>query len=439
MVVRSGADDGTAEDGIAGVSDYEKIREQRIKENLARMQDMGIFDLSRQLHSFKPNPPKRARRSPPSDQPKTHNSVPPRRSSRLQNVAPVTYVETVRKVSVEQKRRVRKASQNARNPNGGKRRTSDTESETDSESESGSDLEFDSDSEVKVRIQISNSGSPPRRSSRLRDVAPVSYVETSPKKEREHSESVEGESSVDEYGEDGVKDETCHQCRQRTLGDLTHCSKCDLVQGQFCGDCLDMRYGENVIKANQNPDWVCPVCRGICNCSLCLSRKTQELMHDDSKEEMEGCLMGKEVNFLGSEHVPTEDVRKLDAATIACDVDGKTKKEPKRSTSTSTISAHVAAEDMDKLDAAGDVVDGETNIEPRRSTRTSSLHVAAEDLGNPDAAGDAVHGETKQPRRSTRRSSGHVAAEDMGHLDAAGDVDGEKKKQLRRSTRMRRN
>lgn len=81
-------------------------------------------------------------------------------------MAPVTYVETVRKVSVEPKRRVRKASQNARNPNGGKRRTSDTESETDSESDSASDLEFDSDSEVKVRIQISNSGSPPRRSSR---------------------------------------------------------------------------------------------------------------------------------------------------------------------------------------------------------------------------------------------------------------------------------
>ncbi|XP_040364592.1 cell division cycle-associated protein 7 isoform X2 [Rosa chinensis] len=443
MVVRSGADDGTAENGSAGVSDYEKIREQRIKENLARMQNMGIFDLSRQLHSFKPNPPKRLRRSPPSDQPKTHNSAPTRRSSRLQNVAPVTYAETVRKVSVEPKRRVRKASQNARNPNDGKRRTSDTESETDSESDSASELEFDSDSdsEVKVRIQISNSGSPPRRSSRLRDVAPVSYVEASPKKEKELSESVEGEYLVDDYGEDGeriddgVKDETCHQCRQRTLGDLTHCSKCDLVQGQFCGDCLDMRYGENVIKANQNPHWVCPVCRDICNCSLCLSRK--ELMHDDIKEEMEGCLMGKEVNFLGSVLVPTEDVHKLDAATIACDVDGKTKKEPKRNTS--TISAHVAAEDMDKLDAAGDVVDCETNIESSRSTRTSSLHVAAEDLGNPDAAGDVVHGETKQPRRSTRRSSGHVAAEDMSHLDAAGDVDGEKKKQLRRSTRMRRN
>lgn len=29
------------------------------------------------------------------------------------------------------------------------------------------------------------------------------------------------------------------------------------------------RYGENVIEANANPDWVCPVCRDICNCSRC--------------------------------------------------------------------------------------------------------------------------------------------------------------------------
>lgn len=33
------------------------------------------------------------------------------------------------------------------------------------------------------------------------------------------------------------------------------------------------RYGENVLEALQNPDWVCPVCRGICNCSLCRNAK----------------------------------------------------------------------------------------------------------------------------------------------------------------------
>jgi hypothetical protein len=33
------------------------------------------------------------------------------------------------------------------------------------------------------------------------------------------------------------------------------------------------RYGENVIEANENPNWICPVCRGICNCSLCRQGK----------------------------------------------------------------------------------------------------------------------------------------------------------------------
>ncbi|KFK24410.1 hypothetical protein AALP_AAs65492U000200 [Arabis alpina] len=60
---------------------------------------------------------------------------------------------------------------------------------------------------------------------------------------------------------------------QKTLGHRTRCSECDLVQGQFCGDCLFMRYGEHVLEALENPNWVCPVCRGICNCSLCRNGK----------------------------------------------------------------------------------------------------------------------------------------------------------------------
>jgi len=33
------------------------------------------------------------------------------------------------------------------------------------------------------------------------------------------------------------------------------------------------RYGEHVLEALQNPTWICPVCRGICNCSLCRQAK----------------------------------------------------------------------------------------------------------------------------------------------------------------------
>ncbi|XP_033641434.1 cell division cycle-associated 7-like protein isoform X2 [Asterias rubens] len=68
---------------------------------------------------------------------------------------------------------------------------------------------------------------------------------------------------------------TCHQCRQKTLDMKTICrfSGCTGVKGQFCGPCLRNRYGEDAKTALITPDWVCPPCRGICNCSFC--RKKQ--------------------------------------------------------------------------------------------------------------------------------------------------------------------
>lgn len=140
---------------------------------------------------------------------------------------------------------------------------------------------------------------------RLQNITPVSYAEIDAKKDKnivknrsllleqgaaeevytEEHEKLLGTCEVtwilfvDGYGTDGrriydrIKGKTCHQCRQKTLGHRTHCNKCKLVQGQFCGDCLYMRYGENVLEVNKNPYWICPVCRGICNCSLCRIKK----------------------------------------------------------------------------------------------------------------------------------------------------------------------
>ena len=44
-----------------------------------------------------------------------------------------------------------------------------------------------------------------------------------------------------------------------------------VLQGVFCGDCLYMRYGENVEEAARNSQWRCPSCRDplLCNCSRC--------------------------------------------------------------------------------------------------------------------------------------------------------------------------
>ncbi|KAJ8354413.1 hypothetical protein SKAU_G00219800 [Synaphobranchus kaupii] len=64
---------------------------------------------------------------------------------------------------------------------------------------------------------------------------------------------------------------TCHQCRQKTSDTKTVCRNpnCWGVKGQFCGPCLRNRYGEDVRAALLDSMWVCPPCRGICNCSFC--------------------------------------------------------------------------------------------------------------------------------------------------------------------------
>ena len=41
----------------------------------------------------------------------------------------------------------------------------------------------------------------------------------------------------------------------------------------FCGDCLFMRYGENILEVQAGGAWTCPPCRGLCNCSFHRIRK----------------------------------------------------------------------------------------------------------------------------------------------------------------------
>ncbi|XP_064268141.1 cell division cycle-associated 7-like protein isoform X1 [Passer domesticus] len=73
---------------------------------------------------------------------------------------------------------------------------------------------------------------------------------------------------------DKVLGSTCHQCRQKTTDTKTICRKqgCGGVRGQFCGPCLRNRYGEDVKSALLDPAWICPPCRGVCNCSYCRRR-----------------------------------------------------------------------------------------------------------------------------------------------------------------------
>ena len=73
---------------------------------------------------------------------------------------------------------------------------------------------------------------------------------------------------------DPIKGTSCHQCRQKTADTKTCCrsEECHGVRGQFCGGCLKKRYGEDAIEALLDPNWTCPPCRGICNCSICRNK-----------------------------------------------------------------------------------------------------------------------------------------------------------------------
>lgn len=52
-----------------------------------------------------------------------------------------------------------------------------------------------------------------------------------------------------------IKGTSCHQCRQKTLDTKTVCrsGECIGVRGQFCGPCLQGRYGESAIEALKDP------------------------------------------------------------------------------------------------------------------------------------------------------------------------------------------
>ncbi|KAI3702467.1 hypothetical protein L6452_28205 [Arctium lappa] len=210
--VENGGNGPEKENDEGEVAEYEQSREQRIKENLQRMHKLGILELSRNL---KP-PPKPKTVRPYKRVPPLPGS--PRRSSRLKDLPTISYSE---------------------------KRVPDSK-----------------DKPIKdVKIEI-------KEGSQLEV-----YTEEHEKMLGDHKET--WTLMVDGYDDEGnriydtYEGKSCHQCRQKTRGLRTTCCKCNLVQGQFCGDCLFMRYGENILEVNANPDWVCPACRDICNCSRC--------------------------------------------------------------------------------------------------------------------------------------------------------------------------
>lgn len=84
-----------------------------------------------------------------------------------------------------------------------------------------------------------------------------------PRKKRDPNPGVRHQGGRIYDSENGT---TCHQCRQKTLEIKAKCTACTLY---FCPRCLENRYNENVNQVNTLPDWNCPRCRQLCNCSNC--------------------------------------------------------------------------------------------------------------------------------------------------------------------------
>lgn len=69
--------------------------------------------------------------------------------------------------------------------------------------------------------------------------------------------------SSDSFGEaEGL---TCHQCRRSDRLDVVWCTSCE--RRGYCDNCISRWYAEIPIEDIRR---VCPACRGICNCKVCL-------------------------------------------------------------------------------------------------------------------------------------------------------------------------
>ncbi|KAF2316912.1 hypothetical protein GH714_042253 [Hevea brasiliensis] len=59
--------------------------------------------------------------------------------------------------------------------------------------------------------------------------------------------------------------QTCHQCRRNDRNRVIWCRRCD--RRGFCDNCISAWYSEISLEEIEK---VCPACRGICNCKVCL-------------------------------------------------------------------------------------------------------------------------------------------------------------------------
>ncbi|WCJ33800.1 Zinc-finger domain of monoamine-oxidase A repressor R1 [Euphorbia peplus] len=300
--------------GVTPIASYEEFRQQRIKANNERLLNLGILHLKSLL-----SPPPKTTPNPselPKSLPLPHSA---RRSSRLKTANPVNYSNFFNRPKKESSKdleiRIKEGSKPEIYDESHKKLLGDCKSawtlSMDEEYREDGKHIYDPEKGDKCHecrqetLEMSNS--PPitksspnvtlpeslalstsaRRSSRLRTMNPVNYS-----------------SFYTIYHPE--KRETCHQCRETLIGLHTHCSTCKAGQGHFCGSCLFKRYGENVIEVKENASWICPVCRGICNCNRCRKAKGWEPTGHISKKVTRLCFKSVAHYLIHTKQVKTQ-------------------------------------------------------------------------------------------------------------------------------------
>ena len=185
---------------------------------------------------------------------------------------------------------------------------SESESESESEHESESDYEYENDNESEIDSEPESNPEPNsghkmvlRRSSYPKPYTPqkqrgpikvdtttmFSPIKVKVNDTREYAEEWYTKDDLSYLGTcrqrypymniakvADVRGTVCHQCLQRTRDKKTACPGCNGPNGVICGQCLQTRYGENILEVFQRGNkWRCPSCRGICNCNACRELK----------------------------------------------------------------------------------------------------------------------------------------------------------------------
>ncbi|XP_061893684.1 cell division cycle-associated protein 7-like [Entelurus aequoreus] len=168
--------------------------------------------------------------------------------------------------SSKQKRPPRSGKESRRNPERSSRRHTRSIGRHEAPQEADVDLSLEEEL-LQVRGAPRRRGTPRANHSKPHIIRPVEDI-------TEDQLQLVADNMTDKVY-NRVTGSTCHQCRQKTVDTKTCCrhQECRGIQGQFCGPCLRNRYGEDIRKALLDPDWTCPPCRGICNCSFCRLRE----------------------------------------------------------------------------------------------------------------------------------------------------------------------